>query len=78
MYRALLTGILDRAYARTYRHAARYWTRLREIAGTGVGLLPLQPHGDFEAAIRTRHARKVSFWAHVKGNRQENDDDRAL
>jgi len=37
-YRALLRGILDRAYARVYGHAARYWSRLREIADSGAGL----------------------------------------
>jgi hypothetical protein len=78
VYRALLTGILDRAYARAYGHAARYWTRLREIADMGVALVPLQPHADFEVSIRTRHARKVSFWAHVKGDRQDDTEDGAL
>lgn len=77
VYRALLTGILDRAYARAYGHAARYWARLREIADMGAGLLPLQPHADFEASIRTRHARKVSFWAHVEGDRQDDSEDGA-
>jgi hypothetical protein len=77
VYRALLTGILDRAYARAYGHAARYWKRLREIADMGVGLLPLQPHADFEASIKARHARKVSFWAHVKGDRQDDNEDNA-
>ena len=78
VYRALLTGILDRAYARAYGHAARYWTRLREIADMGAGLLPLQPHADFEASIRARHARKVSFWAHVMGKRPDDNEDDAL
>ena len=70
VYRALLRGILDRAYARAYAHAARYWFRLREIADSGVGLLPLQPHEGFEAEIRARHARKVAFWAYVNGTRR--------
>jgi hypothetical protein len=78
VYRALLTAILDRAYARAYGHAARYWRRLREIADIGAGLLPLQPHADFEASIRTRHARKASFWAHVKDKRQDGNEDDAL
>jgi hypothetical protein len=38
IYRALLKGILERAYARAYGHAARYWARLREIANGGTGL----------------------------------------
>ena len=75
IYRALLTAILNRAYARAYGHAARYWARLREIAATGVGLLPLESHGDFEAAIRARHARKTAFWAHVNGTRSDHADE---
>jgi hypothetical protein len=75
VYRALLPAILDRAYARAYGHAARYWARLREIAATGVGLLPLESHTDFEAAIRSRHSRKTAFWAHVNGKRSEHAEE---
>jgi hypothetical protein len=75
LYRALLTAILTRAYARAYGHAARYWARLREIAAMGVGLLPLESHEDFEAAIRSRHARKTAFWAHVNGTRSDHADE---
>jgi hypothetical protein len=71
VYRALLKGILDRADARAYHHAARYWGRLGKIAGTGVSLLPLPSHDDFAAEIRLRHARKSSFWAHVSGIRSD-------
>ncbi|MFY7866448.1 DUF6880 family protein [Roseateles sp.] len=74
IYRALLNGILDRAYARAYGHAARYWARLREIANSGVDLLPLSPPDAFEAEIRTRHARKTAFWAHVNGTRRDRHD----
>lgn len=65
IYRALLNAILDRRYARAYGHAARYWRRLGEIAATGVELLPLPSHEEFEAGIRSHHRRKASFWAHV-------------
>jgi hypothetical protein len=75
VYRALLTAILNRAYARAYGHAARYWARLREIAATGIGLLPLESHEDFEATIRSRHARKSAFWAHVNGKRSDRADE---
>ncbi|MCO5108808.1 MAG: hypothetical protein M9907_17245 [Burkholderiaceae bacterium] len=75
VYRALLKGILDRAYARAYGHAARYWARLGEIAGSGVGLLPLPSHEDFEAEIRARHGRKSAFWAYVSGTRRDRHDD---
>ena len=67
VYRALLKDVLDRADTRAYGHGARYWARLREIANAGASLLPLPPHDAFEAEIRTRHARKASFWAHVNG-----------
>ncbi len=69
IYRALLKGILDRAYARAYGHAARYWARLGEIADSGTDLMPLQSHERFEAEIRSRHGRKAAFWAHVNGKR---------
>jgi hypothetical protein len=75
VYRALLKGILDRAYARAYGHAARYWARLREIAGSAVGLLALPSHEDFEAEIRARHGRKSAFWAYVNGTRRDRHDD---
>jgi hypothetical protein len=75
VYRALLKGILDRAYARAYGHAARYWARMGEIAGSGVDLLPLPSHEDFEAEIRARHGRKSAFWAHVNGKRRDRYDD---
>ncbi len=75
VYRALLKGILDRAYARAYGHAARYWARLGEIAGSGVSQLPLRSHEDFEAEIRARHGRKSAFWAYVNGTRRDRHDD---
>jgi hypothetical protein len=75
VYRALLRGILERAYARAYGHAARYWARLGEIAGSGLGLLPPLPsHEDFEAEIRARHGRKPAFWAYVNGTRRDRHD----
>ena len=75
IYRALLTGILNRAYARAYGHAARYWARLLEVAATGVGLLPLESHEAFEVMIRSRHGRKTAFWAYVTGTRRDSAQD---
>jgi hypothetical protein len=77
IYRALLNAILDRAYARAYGHAARYWARLRDIAHSGVGLAPLSPADTFEAEIRTRHGRKTAFWANVNGSRRDRHDEAA-
>ncbi len=65
IYRALLTAILERGYARAYGYAARYWARLQEIAATDVDLRPLESHAAFEAATRLRHGRKSSFWSRV-------------
>jgi hypothetical protein len=75
VYRALLKGILERAYARAYGHAARYWARLGEIAASGVSLSPLPSHEDFEAEIRARHRRKAAFWAYANGTRRAWRDD---
>jgi hypothetical protein len=75
VYRALLRGILDRAYTRAYGHAARYWTRLGEIAGSRVEMLPLASHAEFEAEIRARHGRKAAFWAYVNGTRRDRHHD---
>ena len=44
-------------------------------AGSGVGLLPLQSHEEFEAEIRARHGRKSAFWAYVNGTRRDRHDD---
>ena len=74
IYRALLKGILERAYARAYGHAARYWSRLQEIANGTTGLLPLSSHDEFEAEIRARHGRKTAFWAYVNGTRRDRHD----
>lgn len=75
VHRALLEGILDRAYARAYGHAARYWARLGEIADSGITLSPLIPHEDFVIEIRARHGRKAAFWAYVYGKRRDQGDD---
>jgi hypothetical protein len=75
VYRALLKAILDRAYARAYGHAARYWARLGEIAGSGISLLPLLSREDFEAEIRARHGRKSAFWVYVNRTRRDRHDD---
>ena len=65
VYRALLSAILAKAYAPAYGHGARYWHHLQAIAEQSPGLLPLQAHDEYIAAIRHKHARKVAFWAQV-------------
>jgi hypothetical protein len=69
IYRALLTAILERGYARAYGYAAKYWARLQDIGATGLDLRPLESHAAFEAATRLRHGRKSSFWSRVTDGR---------
>jgi hypothetical protein len=80
VYRALLDAILNRAYARAYSHAFRYWQRLGAISERGANLAGLVTHAAYVAEVRRKHARKVSFWAYVNGTREaepsaESDDD---
>lgn len=70
IYRALLTAILARGYAKAYGHGARYWAHLAELAAKASDLSPLAPHHAFAEVIRSQHARKAAFWAHVNGQRQ--------
>jgi hypothetical protein len=65
VYRALLDGVLERAYSPAYHHGAKYWVRLQAIADRGVDLAPLQAHADYAGQIRKQHARKARFWACV-------------
>lgn len=78
VYRALLTDILERGYARAYGHAARYWARLLYLAGNGVDMPALKSHAEFEAEIRQRHRRKAAFWSAVNGPHRERHDDDEL
>jgi hypothetical protein len=65
VYRALMHGILDRAYSPAYSHAARYLHRLRALATAGVDMGTLPSHDAFEAELRLKHGRKPAFWAAV-------------
>ncbi|SEB22655.1 DUF6880 family protein [Variovorax sp. YR216] len=73
-YRALLLGILNRAYAKAYHHGARYLARLGEIAASGPDLKPMKSHETFVAEIRLRHGRKSAFWAQVESRRNSVSD----
>ncbi|KPF60040.1 hypothetical protein D621_02870 [beta proteobacterium AAP51] len=68
--RALLEAILAKAYSPAYGHAARYWHQLHAIADHTPDWAPLQPHVEYIAALRQKHARKTAFWAQV-AKRQE-------
>jgi hypothetical protein len=63
--RVLMLAILERAYTPAYRHAAKDWQRLRDLAELCPDPAPLVSPADFEAAVRQRHGKKVSFWGLV-------------
>lgn len=65
-YRALLTSILGRGYARAYSHAADYLHALRDLDARVIDYGRLPSHGAFETSIRGQHGRKVSFWNRVR------------
>ena len=67
-YRALLLGILTRAYAKAYGHGARYLAKLRQLATEVPDPHPLERHELFEAALKAKHGRKVAFWKQVKAS----------
>ena len=66
VYRALLTDLLTRAYAKAYPYGARYWMRLAAIAAVQSDLSPLEPHATFVETVRAVHGRKTRFWQCVK------------
>lgn len=66
VYRALLTDLLARAYAKAYPYGARYWMRLAAIAAAQPDLSPLEPHATFVETVRAVHGRKARFWQCVK------------
>ena len=65
LYRALLNSILERANSPAYGHAARYWWKLKDIDAGRETLAPLVSHAEYEAGVRAKNSRKVSFWAQV-------------
>ena len=65
-YRALLEDILDRAYSPAYRHAARYWKRLQELAPRIADYQSLETRADYDVRFRVRHGRKPAFWRRVE------------
>jgi hypothetical protein len=72
LYRALLNSILERANSPAYGHAARYWWKLKELDEGTDSLAPLLTHAAYEASVRAKNLRKVSFWTQVnaQGERQ--------
>lgn len=69
VYRALLDSILRRAESRTYGHGARYLRRLQALAPRVADWRGVAPHADYVAEVRTKHARKASFWRRYEAER---------
>ena len=69
LYRALLNDILVRAKSTAYGHGAQYLARLNDLAAASdAAAIPgMSNHATFNAEIAKAHARKVGFWAHVRG-----------
>jgi len=67
IYRALLTDILNRAYAKAYKYAATYYRKLNTL-DKKVNSYPekIDNHDVFLAQIREKHFRKHSFWRRVE------------
>ena len=61
-YRALLTDLLDRGYARAYRHGAGYFHQLLALDNVIDDYRGLEDASAFIKGLQTRHWRKRSFW----------------
>lgn len=63
-YRALLTDLLDRGYAKAYHHGARYFHKLLALDKQLVdGYLQLDDAQSYIRQIQDKHWRKRSFWS---------------
>ncbi len=67
-YRVLLEDILNEARSKAYPHAARYYKKLSALSKSGVDFGRFMSAGAYEAAIKSQHARKHSFWPLVVGH----------
>lgn len=65
LYRCLLLDLLDRSYAKAYRHGARYLKTLRALDDKVVDYASLDSHLQLETYLQEKHGRKRSFWALV-------------
>lgn len=65
-FRALLAAILGRGHSNAYGHVARHLQELRRLDSLVNDYGSLPGHEDFEAAIRSTHGRKTSFWKRIR------------
>lgn len=65
-FRALLAAILGRGLSNAYDHAARYLRELRRLDSRFNDYGSLPGHEDFDAAIRSTHGQKTSFWKRIQ------------
>jgi hypothetical protein len=66
LYRALLNHILGRGKSQAYGHAARYLSRLADLARDLSDDPRVESHATFVVGIQKAHGRKSGFWSQVK------------
>ena len=67
VFRALLVSLLDRGYAKAYRHGAGYLHQMQIMAPGIVDWQKMSGHAEFCQYLQDHHGRKRSFWAQVQG-----------
>jgi hypothetical protein len=67
-YRVLMEDILNEARSKAYPHAARYYKKLRALSKSLVDFGHFANYSTYDAAIKTQHGRKHSFWSLVSGD----------
>jgi hypothetical protein len=63
LYRALLDSILNRGYARAYKHAVEYLNKLETLSKKVENWNNSSSHEDYFAELQEKHKRKRGFWS---------------
>ena len=62
LYRALVSSVLERGYAKAYRYAARDLWSASMLAPRLAPDGGIPSHAEFYATLKARHGRKYAFW----------------
>jgi hypothetical protein len=62
IYRALVSSVLERGYAKAYRYAARDLESASILAPKLAPDAGIPSHAEFYAMLKARHGRKYAFW----------------
>ena len=63
--RAMIEDTLDGAKSSRYKHAARHLLECSSLASSIQNFGTYETHDTFANRLRTKHGRKVGFWAQV-------------